>query len=101
MIRFITVPIFALIAAPVFADADLNRRTDLISADLNISEQVFKTCFLDVQPDGEGLKPSPFSRSITNKRSASLMSFMECLPVTASCRARRASASMPSWRQPT
>lgn len=53
MIRYITVLVFAFMTAPVFADADPNRRADLISADLNISEQVFKTCFLDVEPDGD------------------------------------------------
>ena len=53
MIRYITISVLALMTAPVLADADPNRRTDLISADLNISEQVFKTCFLAVQPDGD------------------------------------------------
>ena len=53
MIRYLTVAILALMTAPVLADADPNRRTDLISAGLNISEEVFKTCFLDVQPDGD------------------------------------------------
>ena len=53
MIRYVAVPIFALMTTPVLADADPNRRTDLISADLNILEQVFKACFLDVQPDGD------------------------------------------------
>jgi len=50
IIRYITVPIFAFMTAPVLADADPNRRTDLISADLNISEQAFKAASLMCSP---------------------------------------------------
>lgn len=53
MVRYLSVFILALMTSPVLADADPNRRTDRIAADLNIPEQVFKTCFLDVQPDGD------------------------------------------------
>ena len=53
MFRTIVTMTLFLAAAPALADSDPNRRTDLISADLNIPEQVFKDCFLDVQPDGD------------------------------------------------
>ncbi len=45
--------VLLLLAAPAVADDDPNRRTDLIAADLNVPEQVFRDCFLDVQPDGD------------------------------------------------
>lgn len=53
MLRHLIVTISLLIATPIFADNDPNRRTDLIAADLNILEQVFIDCFMDVQPDGD------------------------------------------------
>jgi len=53
MIRRAAFALMLLIAAPVLSDHDPNRRTDLIATDLNIPEQAFKDCFLDVQPDGD------------------------------------------------
>ena len=50
MFRTIVIMLTLLLAAPALADNDPNRRTDLIAADLNIPEQVFKDCFMDVQP---------------------------------------------------
>lgn len=52
MLRHLIVAISLLIAMPIFTDNDPSRRTDLIAADLNILEQVFIDCFMDVQPDG-------------------------------------------------
>ena len=53
MTRTLMILLSLAAASPAFADNDPNRRTDLISADLNIPEQVFKDCFVDVQPAGD------------------------------------------------
>ena len=50
--RAITIALI-LLSTPAAADNDPNRPTDLIAADLGVSEAEFKTCFMDVQPDGD------------------------------------------------
>ena len=53
MIPRVITTMLILLSTPAAADNDPNRPTDLIAADLGVSEAVFKSCFMDVKPAGD------------------------------------------------
>ena len=53
MIPRVITTMLILLSTPAAADNDPNRPTNLIASDLGVTEAVFKTCFMDVQPAGD------------------------------------------------